>query len=440
MALYKRTYFVVITLLLLGSLIVLWKMTSSGYHFAMMIVITYFSVWGLVIIFPLGPKIKKVIPFILINLSFIIIVVLFESLAMINVVDYRRVFSTPITDPMRNPNYEHDSKLIFKHKPDSHIKGEFKGGNLNHMFHVPEPHVYRYDVKIDSNGFRNDADLKSADIVVLGDSFIEGAEVSKNDLMTSRLSVLQGKSVSNLGTIHYGPQQELIVLKRYALPLKPEIIVWAFYEGNDLRNIYDYKESIKELATNSEKPHSFRERSFIKNSLLAVYRVFGNFKPSAMKRSGVIKKSGGGEELIYFLFAGNPLSDKDIRALDETSSILSEAFEFTSKKGIKLMVIFIPTKFRVYNELLDYEEESECSHWVVNDLPVRLRKKLLEISNEIGFVDLTPKLVESAKAGESPYFIDDSHWSPKGHQVAAQAVDEYISKEAEESAKIERLF
>ena len=34
------------------------------------------------------------------------------------------------------------------------------------------------------------------------DSLIEGAEVSSHDLITSRLSALQGKSVSNLGTIH----------------------------------------------------------------------------------------------------------------------------------------------------------------------------------------------------------------------------------------------
>ena len=36
-------------------------------------------------------------------------------------------------------------------------------------------------------------------------------------------------SVANLGISGYGPEQELVVLKRYALDLQPKTIVWVFW-------------------------------------------------------------------------------------------------------------------------------------------------------------------------------------------------------------------
>jgi len=101
--------------------------------------------------------------------------------------------------------------------------------------------LFRWDVRYDHNGFRNQTDLKSADIVVIGDSFVEGLTVSDAQLVTSLLAHLQGKVVANLGQSTYGPQQELIVLKRYGLPLRPRTVVWMFFEGNDLADVITYR-------------------------------------------------------------------------------------------------------------------------------------------------------------------------------------------------------
>jgi hypothetical protein len=426
---------IVVSVWVLG-IIILWKMTSGVYYFSgnnnqlkILIVATYLLVWGLLFYFIKGTRTEKSLSFAITNITILIILGIFEFFVIIRVVDFRSVFSTPITDPALNPNYVLDSELIFRHRPNSHITGKFIGGNVNHLFQVSNPGTYHYDVKIDSNGFRNNSDIDAADIAVIGDSFIEGAEVLSSDLLTSRLAVMQRKVVANLGTIHYGPQQELIVLKRYALPLNPEILVWAVYEGNDLRNIYDYRETLKEWENISRKSNSLVLRSFTKNAFLAFSRLFKVQKKSAMKRSGIIKKDGGEEELIYFLFPGNPLSAKDVRALDETTNILSEAYKLSSNKGVKLVVLFIPTKFRVYKNIVESMNSVECNDWVVNDLPTRLHKKISEISDDIGFIDATPTLIESVKNGGNPYFLDDSHWSPEGHLVVAREINKYISTE-----------
>ncbi len=42
------------------------------------------------------------------------------------------------------------------------------------------------------------------------------------------------------------------------------------------------------------------------------------------------------------------------------------------------------------------------------------------MSPSVRFLDLTPRFRAEAAAGGLPYLADDSHWSARGHQVAAE--------------------
>ena len=79
------------------------------------------------------------------------------------------------------------------------------------------------------------------------------------------------------------------------------------------------------------------------------------------------------------------------------------------------------------HDLCQFSEDSECRNWVLPDMPERLQSALHSISPGIGYLDLTPYLVEAAKAGELPYYRDDEHWTPAGHTVAAEAISRYLS-------------
>jgi hypothetical protein len=41
-----------------------------------------------------------------------------------------------------------------------------------------------------------------------------------------------------LGLAGAGPLLELATLTEYAAPLKPTVVLWLYFEGNDLRNLY----------------------------------------------------------------------------------------------------------------------------------------------------------------------------------------------------------
>ena len=114
------------------------------------------------------------------------------------------------------------------------MKTAFTRGNIGTFACLPTRPAEPFDVKHDEDGFRNEKDLSSAQIAAFGDSYVESPQLPGAFLATTHLAALQQKTVVNLGQSGFGPQQELAVLERYALPLHPQLIIWVFYEGNDL--------------------------------------------------------------------------------------------------------------------------------------------------------------------------------------------------------------
>ena len=206
-------------------------------------------------------------------------VALLEMLALTNLVDYRVAFSTRLYAPHRNPHYLLDSELVHIHEPDQHLTGIVHGGTMTALFDVPSPHPHAYDIKYDHNGFRNDRNLTAAAIAIIGDSFVEGALVPSDQLISTVLARIRKSTVVNLGQTGYGPQQELGVLKRYALPLRPKVVVWMFSEGNDLKNVEQYEAIMANWETYSSSLRSLPDRSFSWNLLQKILPLLGNPKP-----------------------------------------------------------------------------------------------------------------------------------------------------------------
>ncbi len=88
----------------------------------------------------------------------------------------------------------------------------------------------------DEVGFNNPRGLWSkteADIVLLGDSFAQGACVAPSEGMGERLRTRTGTLV-NLGMGGTGPLYQLAVLKEFGARFAPKNVIWLFFEGNDL--------------------------------------------------------------------------------------------------------------------------------------------------------------------------------------------------------------
>jgi len=90
----------------------------------------------------------------------------------------------------------------------------------------------------DARGFNNPGIWPQApiDILVVGDSFSHGACIPDGGDLGSLLRQ-RGKKVLNLGYSGNGPLLELAALREFAPALKPKVVLWIYYEGNDLTDL-----------------------------------------------------------------------------------------------------------------------------------------------------------------------------------------------------------
>ena len=235
------------------------------------------------------------------------------------------------------------------------------------------------------------------------------------------------RSVVSLGQAYYGPQQELVVLKRYSLPLKPKVCVWIFFEGNDLDDVHRYRRVVKNWEVTWNQAHAFPERSLIKNAWFAVRRAFESPAPPnpiAEKRYGRLRINNE-ERRMYFMYGGGRLSGKDHEALEQVKLALSQAYSISAAQDCRLVVVFLPTKFRVYKEICEFPPDSDCAQWIVNDLPQQLGAIVKEISAEAGYIDLTSKFSQGGR--ETLFYpLDDTHWSAEGAAGAGRVISNFL--------------
>ncbi len=70
----------------------------------------------------------------------------------------------------------------------------------------------------------------------VGDSFTEGSSVNSGEESVSHIRKVYPETI-NFGKAGQGPLSTLAVVREYVEVLKPEIVLWYFYEGNDLLDI-----------------------------------------------------------------------------------------------------------------------------------------------------------------------------------------------------------
>ncbi len=90
----------------------------------------------------------------------------------------------------------------------------------------------------DEHGFHNPKGWsgKSAELVLIGDSFVQGACVKDGNELGA-LFRKKGFDVVSLGQAGSGPLIELATLREYGLALHPRVVLWFYFEGNDLSDL-----------------------------------------------------------------------------------------------------------------------------------------------------------------------------------------------------------
>jgi lysophospholipase L1-like esterase len=333
-----------------------------------------------------------------------------------------------------------------------------------------------YDVKVVTNGAGfHDVEHAVAKppgtyrILVIGDSMVEALQVPVAEaftrLLEERVNDWAGRPVEvlNLGISGKGPAQYLRLLERVGLAYQPDLVIYAVTLINDFANdvpeierdptkgyyLIEPDGSLRFQPPQADAPASRRREEPLRPSVW----VKAAIKRSQFLRSIVEKvrrvrateerHQGAGttaerslpvrSEWNVFLAAPPPPWDQ---AYAVTLRVLEESARLARERGARFVIMLIPPKALVEDKLdaalrADGLGGADGLRWD----PGRPTRAIEELGRKQGIpvIDLDAVLRgDYARSGESASWEHDGHWSPRGHRLTAEALDQYLHAHAAE--------
>ena len=327
-------------------------------------------------------------------------------------------------------------------------------GNIVPLSPDQDPVIAHVHMITDANGFRNSPPEKATyGIVALGDSFTRASGVANP--WPQKLAEYTESDVLNLGDVGFGPQDELKVLQQYGLKKKPQWVILAYFEGNDLYDAASYEQANPFIL--------FRFGKYILGQSIEAWQesrsggaqaaVIPNYRYPI-----TITINHKDLEMAFFSYyiSWLSLSRETIEASQNyhlARETILQVQELSESAGANLLLVYVPSKSHVY---LPYLSDPETIAQVFIDVP-RLEldetgfiqftdetttpeltrqhmddqaRLLADFAAEhsISYLDLTQTFQEEASAGVELYYPFDTHWNQLGHDLAAETISEYMEE------------
>jgi hypothetical protein len=293
----------------------------------------------------------------------------------------------------------------------------------------------------DRHGFANPPgqwQTAATPLLAVGDSFAAGADVAPGqgfvDLLRARLG-----PIVNLGCSWNGPLLELASLVEYGPEVRPQTVLWFFYEGNDLTDL--------ELERRSPLLRRYLEPGFaqgLSHRQETVDALLKSYVDHRLARNG--ENPGDATPLDYVVY-GDPaergrvdwtyvLTLQNLRwsqaLLDygrerETFAllgrILARADAVARGRGGRLVFVYLPGKAR-FTTGLGWTEAEAYRERVLAEVRAR----------DLPLVDLTPDFAAHPRPGD----LFAGHYSPAGNALVAEVVAAAIRQETARHPRLSR--
>lgn len=274
----------------------------------------------------------------------------------------------------------------------------------------------------DRHGFNNpDAvwDGPAPQIAMIGDSFSHGSCVTREQNMESILQRRFGPTV-NLGVGGDGPLLELAALTEYARPLRPKIVLWVFFEGNDLNadlpfelkapilRAYLHDPRFNQNLIHKSSKISAALRSYLNRNLhTAMDRVDNPMENFVRYVSLDRVRSAVGMGPIQIGYNGGDLGD-ELAVFDQ---VLTTASERVNGWGGKLYLVYLP------------DSDRYLSRFGVGTVRRTIYKGVMDTARrrDIPVIDVAAAFARYA-APETLFAYPGSHYNPTGYALAAQTI------------------
>jgi hypothetical protein len=290
---------------------------------------------------------------------------------------------------------------------------------------------FRVPFKLNSLGFRDrELDLQELSarrpIVFVGDSFFQGWGVLPGERISERLAEkLQKRGIDapvvNLGFAGFGTYQCIDVVKRFAGDLNPRLVVIGFFVVNDFVDNLDTEKLVIQGLSGEDKLRMdegaghFHIRGFLRGS-----RVVNLFKYNLWRldffRYFFNKLEVENDRVVLYEKNESPLQAKLFQA---TYRAMDELVSYVQAKHIPIVVVIIPDHLQVL-------QPSIFANLAFDQPQRKLMAYLAKL--KVPTLDLLP-IYRNAENPAANFFSEDKHWSPRGHNLAADALLAFLDRE-----------
>jgi hypothetical protein len=296
----------------------------------------------------------------------------------------------------------------------------------------------------DRYGFNNPDNLwnSSSDAIVLGDSMTLGECVSPGKDFSTLLRSETNKSIINLGMGGNGPLFQLAVLKEYYQLAKPDKIIWVYYEGNDLLDLYNEKRNnilvryfdpkFKQDLHKNQKiiddkildiiEDEYNQYNFLKNkSFLFLWNVRNNIKNLFIRKKNNLRNDSTlYNKKIPFIYRKLLKTESKKPYFDnvkEYEKILYQVNQFSLANNIKNYFVYLPSAARFTGEFIDNDK-------------LFARDKILSTVKKFNFemIDTHEEYFKNQKNPLKyyPYNGKRVHFNSKGYKVISDIIKKNI--------------
>ena len=278
----------------------------------------------------------------------------------------------------------------------------------------------------DEYGFHNPSNIWASEMIqiaAVGDSFTEGDCVSSNENMVALIRKKYPLSL-NLGMGGNGPLIELAALTEYLTHKRPKMVLWLYFDGND---IVDLEREIKSPVLLRYLEDGFTQdlihrQSSIDRAIRAyidreIERKYGaiDYQRRGL-RDFLLLKNLRGKLTRKFQLSSRSKQDSD-RVASLLRRILATAKKRTESWGGEFVFVYLP---RHGKNSAGLESPAGAQP---NSLVVALVREL-----EIRMVDLTPTLAGLAALNSLYPYPEMGHYNENGYRVAAARILEEIDE------------
>ena len=243
----------------------------------------------------------------------------------------------------------------------------------------------------DIYGFNNKSDIwnEKIDAILIGDSYVHGDCVDRNDSIAGQLKIKSKKNILNLSFRGNSPYLQLATLKEYGLEKIPKDIFWFFSEENDFEDII--RDQNKKIFNNYlNKNYSQNLKSFqdqIDEELEELHKniiFFRNIKLQNLRQNFINQLS------INKIFSktNTKIENKKYKVNKDAEkiffNIIKNVREITQDKKINLHIVYLPSYGRYTGA--DYSALLES----IKDMSDTLNINFIDINESVFMVSEDP--------------------------------------------------